>query len=134
MPPRDATWLAKRDRAKVLVRVLAKFEKNFNDPDRRTEYLNSAELQTLDNCADEALQLLGENTLVSPMITELKAVLFDAQRKDRPLAFDAAYRHVGPILAAVEGTYDLSGSSGSRAATKSRRNSPVVARIDDDEP
>ena len=111
--------------------MLAKFEKNFNDPDRRADPLNSAELQTLDKCADEALELLGENALVSAMITQLKAILFYAERESRQVSFDAAHRHVGPILAAVEGTYDLPGYSGSRPATKSRRISPIVMRIDD---
>ncbi|MFE9917647.1 hypothetical protein ACFYPG_21060 [Micromonospora sp. NPDC005553] len=130
---RDDDWHAKRARAKVLVRVLAKFEENFNDPDRRSDPLNTAELRTLDRCADESLGVLGSDNLVSPMINELKAVLLDVERDGKPLSFDAAHRHVGPILAAVEGTYDLSGSSGSRSATKSGRTSQIVVRIDHEE-
>jgi|SRR5918999_2705644 hypothetical protein len=132
--PRDQDWRDRREGAKVLVRVLARFVKTFNDPDRRQEPLNSAELQTLDKCADAALQVLGEDALVSPMIIELKAVLLDAEREDKRLTFDAAYRHVGPILAAIEGTYDLSGSSGSWSAAKSGKASPIVMRTDDEKP
>jgi hypothetical protein len=130
--PRDEDWIAKRERAKILVRVLAKFERNFNDPRRPEEALNSGELQTLDICADEAFALLGDKTLVSPMITGLKALLFYAEREDKPLSFDAAYRYLGPILAAVEAVYNLAGSSGCRSITSSGKNLPIVVQIDEE--
>lgn len=133
MPVRDDDWRAKRDRAKVLVRVLAKFERNFNDPARRSDTLIVGELETLDDCATEARELLGDKTLVSRMLSRLEAMLFDAERNNTPLTFDSAYRYVGPILAAIEATFEIPGSPHRPPATKPGKNPAVVVRIEESE-
>lgn len=136
--PRDSEWLTRRERAKVLVAVLAKFEKNFNDPSRRKAPLKSAELRTLDECAKEARSLLGEGALVSAMIDELQVLIFEVERASlepakgkKKLTFDAAHRHIGPILAALQATYDVAGPPGSLSAAKPDTRPHVVARIDE---
>jgi hypothetical protein len=131
MPPQDEHSEAQHARARLAAKLLGKFQRTFASVDRRDEPLRPGEIQTLDRVITEIRRMLGDDSFVSPMITELQAALLDAERQTSVLTFDLALRHIGPILVVIEDVYRVDGSSGTSPAAKRGTRSRVDVRIDD---